>query len=182
MEELLFKINNVDSKRAAKVLMNRFKESNKKEIIIFNVGTNKIIGDSYGPLLGSMLKDTNCKIKTYGTLNNPIHALNLNKISKKVLKKHKDAFVIAIDVSATRYEEDLKKISISQRSINPGAALGKDLNSIGDISIVYYALKADNNEIDLMNCMRGIRLKEIYNAARETYKIIEELQKLYLNN
>ena len=51
----------------------------KPQTIIVCIGTDKCIGDCLGPLVGTLLKENSFPIPIYGTLANPIHALNLEK-------------------------------------------------------------------------------------------------------
>lgn len=56
-----------------------------KHLVILCIGSDRVIGDCLGPLVGhklsSLLKSSDISI--YGTLNNPVHAKNLNTTIKK---------------------------------------------------------------------------------------------------
>ena len=54
------------------------------------VGTDRIIGDSLGPIVGSLLQDR-IPNKVYGTVEYPVHALNVNEIGKTIKEKRKPA-------------------------------------------------------------------------------------------
>ena len=50
------------------------------ELVILCIGSDRITGDSLGPLVGHSLSKTPLKsTHIYGTLTQPVHALNLNK-------------------------------------------------------------------------------------------------------
>ena len=52
-----------------------------KEIIILCIGSDRITGDSLGPLIGQQLSRHRWKnIHIYGTLDTPVHALNLESV------------------------------------------------------------------------------------------------------
>lgn len=73
--------------------------------VILCIGTDRIIGDCLGPLAGSMLKKAAGEnLAVYGTLENTVHALNLQKINQEIKKKHHGQIIIAIDASLGSYE------------------------------------------------------------------------------
>ena len=47
-----------------------------KDTVIVCIGTDKCIGDCLGPLVGTLLKDNLLPLPVYGTISNPVHALN----------------------------------------------------------------------------------------------------------
>lgn len=104
------------------------------KIIFFCIGTDRSTGDSYGPLVGHMLKKrlNNPNIEVYGTLHNPIHAQNLEENLNSIDTKNN--LIIAVDACAGRLES-VGKIEIKNKPMNPGSAMDKDLPSVGDISI-----------------------------------------------
>lgn len=143
------------------------KQYNK--IIIICIGTDRCTGDCYGPLVGKMLKEriNNCNIEVIGDLENPIHAINLNNTVKKI--ELDNNLIIAID-ACLGDEEDIGKISISNRPINPGKGFGKQLKSLGDVSIKTIVAEHDTPFIDFQN----IRLNFIFNLATITSNVITE--------
>ena len=59
-----------------------------KEIIILCIGSDRITGDSLGPLIGQQLSRHRWKnIHIYGTLDAPVHALNLESVLADIKKK-----------------------------------------------------------------------------------------------
>ena len=91
-------------------ILSKFKSSGKEEVIIVNIGTDKCTGDSFAPFLGSLLELQGSKFKFYGTLENPIHALNIREKIDFILQKHKNAFVIAVDSSVS---EEVKSAKVN---------------------------------------------------------------------
>ena len=139
------------------------------EIILLCIGTDRIIGDSLGPLVGSMVERSchlhpfeACRLQpplryqsqsqsqfqtrllseaspqyrltVYGTLESTVHALNLEKISMHIKKKHPGSTVIAVDASLGSYES-IGSVFIRSGGLRPGAGVRKSLPCIGDISI-----------------------------------------------
>ena len=112
------------------------------------VGTDRIIGDSLGPIVGSLLQDR-IPNKVYGTVENPVHALNVNEIGKTIKEKHEGTTIVAIDacIGIT-----IPKGSIRLRNtpVKPGKGACKELDEIGDYSIagiVYEKLPGDTARI-----------------------------------
>jgi len=105
------------------------------EIVFLCIGSDRITGDSLGPLIGHQL--SKCRLKNshvYGTLAEPVHALNLNSTIDMVANKHSSALVIAIDASLGS-KKHLGFITIGNGSIAPGAGVHKKLPPVGDIFI-----------------------------------------------
>lgn len=108
------------------------------DYIFLCVGSDKIIGDSYGPLVGEKLKE-NFKnmynnIKVYGTLEEPISAVNLEKKVREIYKTYQHPCIIAID-SAFGREDKIGTIFVTDTKMQCGKATGKNIIKVGDISI-----------------------------------------------
>lgn len=104
-------------------------------IIILCIGTDRVTGDSLGPLIGHKLKSTCRKSATiYGTLDDPIHAKNISETIKEIYYKHNNPLVIAIDACLGRMDH-VGYITIAKGFIRPGAGVNKELPSVGDIAI-----------------------------------------------
>ena len=67
--------------------------------VILCIGTDRLIGDSLGPLAGSLLQRAHCPLPVYGTLAQPVHALNLTDFLAEIRRTHPNSPVIAIDAS-----------------------------------------------------------------------------------
>lgn len=159
-------------------LLNAFNESNKKEFVIINIGTNKCIGDSFGPLLGTFLEEKELSnIKVYGTLKNPIHAMNLEYKIPEIYKAHPDAFFLAIDACLALKPESIGKIFLRDVPVQPGAGLGKKLLSAGDYSIAAMVNCVDEDDLNYF-AIHKTRLDIIWDLAKKTMKEIVELNNL----
>ncbi|MFR3322802.1 MAG: DUF1256 domain-containing protein [Lachnospiraceae bacterium] len=56
--------------------------------VILCIGTDRLIGDSLGPLTGSLLQRAHCPLPVYGTLAQPVHALNLADFLAEIRRTH----------------------------------------------------------------------------------------------
>lgn len=106
-----------------------------RPIIFLCIGTDRSTGDSLGPLIGHMVNSYNLKnIYVYGTLEDPIHARNLEKTVSNIYSKFDNPYIIAIDACLGKLS-DIGKIYIDKGSLYPGMALNKSLTPVGDLNI-----------------------------------------------
>ena len=104
-------------------------------IIVLCIGTDKIIGDCFGPLVGDKLKEYNIKnFEVYGTLEKPICSLNLNDKINEINIKFKEPYIIAID-AALSSKENIGKIIVSSSFLQAGSGIKKNNIRVGNISI-----------------------------------------------
>lgn len=106
-----------------------------QDLVFLCIGTPLVSGDSLGPYIGKLLQEISPQnITVYGTLDKPIHALNLTVQLDAIKKKHPDAYFIAIDASfGTR--SHLGNIFINHGPLYPGMGLKKELPPVGNLSI-----------------------------------------------
>ena len=78
----------------------RMVEKPWKELVFLCIGSDRITGDSLGPLIGRQLLCHRWQHSfIYGTLEEPVHALNLASVLEMIKKKHPAALTIAVDAS-----------------------------------------------------------------------------------
>lgn len=107
----------------------------KRPLIIMCIGTDRSTGDSLGPLVGEKLKFLNRNdLSIYGNLENPVHAKNLNSVLGEINHNFKNPYIIAIDACLGSLQ-NVGNIIVESKSLTPGAALKKDLPTVGDLSI-----------------------------------------------
>lgn len=124
------------------------------------IGTDKCIIDSLGPLIGTMLTRKNVSIDIYGTLEKPVHAMNLvdyiNNIKSKNYKN-----ILAIDACLSTQKAQ-GAIEVRKGPINPGKGIGKLLPEVGDISIIGIV---ESSEKEFKELVQDTRLSLIYAMA-----------------
>ncbi len=112
-----------------------YKNKKKSErLVLLCIGTDKVMGDCLGPLLGYMLKKTGYAGIIYGDLDSPVHAKNIFEVIEEINKKHPHAFIIAIDASLGNASH-IGFITLGVGSILPGAGVGKSLPRVGNLFI-----------------------------------------------
>ncbi len=110
-------------------------ETDTAEPIFLCIGTDRMTGDCLGPLVGHKLqKYNNEKFHVFGTLEKPVHALNLNYAMTKIKLCFSNPFIIAIDASLG-LPGHIGNITLTHGSIQPGEGMNKNLGPVGDLSI-----------------------------------------------
>ena len=142
---------------------------NKKPIIIC-IGSDLVLGDSLGPLVGTMLVRRGVPAYIYGTLNSPITAKEIAcaKVHLKML--HPDSFAIAID-AAVGNSEDIGLIKVSNKGLKPGLGVDKNLGVLGDCSIIGVVAEKSAQNYNLFNLTR---LNLIYKMAEQITDGVEK--------
>lgn len=105
-----------------------------KELIVLCIGTDRSTGDALGPLTGSKLKTLNQHPHIFGTLDDPVHATNLVTTLSFIQLNYHNPFVIAIDACLGKLES-VGYVSLGYGPVKPGAAVNKELPSVGDAYI-----------------------------------------------
>lgn len=148
------------------------------DTVIVCIGTDKCIGDCLGPLVGSILTENAFPLPVYGTLNHPIHALNLDKKLDEIHTKHPNADIIGVDACLGN-KDDIGQVRIRNYAIHPGKGVGKDLTEVGIASIIGIVDSSENSEFFFS---RSIRLSFIMNMAKTISKALIEAYNININN
>ncbi len=148
---------------------------NKRPIFIC-IGSDLVLGDSLGPLVGTFLKNKKVKSYVYGTLNYPITAKEVEYARTYLKQMHPDSIPIAID-AAIGEAGDIGLIRILDKGLKPGLGVDKNLGTVGDISIIGVVAEKSLKNYNLFNLTR---LNLIYKMAEAVANGIEKYV-LYLN-
>ncbi|CAG9622889.1 spore protease YyaC [Sutcliffiella rhizosphaerae] len=146
-----------------------------RPVVIVCIGTDRSTGDSLGPLVGTKLQDkTLHHVHVYGTLDEPIHAVNLEEKLAFINQKHLNPFIIAIDACLGRLKS-VGQITIGEGPVMPGAGVKKDLPPVGDIHITGIVNVSGFMEFFVL---QNTRLSLVMKIAKVIAYSIEELDKL----
>lgn len=105
------------------------------EIIYLCIGSDRSTGDSLGPLTGHRLSKLNLSNSfVYGTLKNPVHAINLSNYMEMIYDTHRNGFIIAIDASLGS-KDHIGYVTLSDAPLKPGLGVKKELQQVGNLSI-----------------------------------------------
>lgn len=104
-------------------------------IILLCIGTDRSIGDSLGPLVGSYISQEETGGYTLlGTLDNPVHAGNLVESMDWIEANFRQPLVIAVDACLGRMES-IGMLTVSKGSLRPGAGVNKSLPAVGNLHL-----------------------------------------------
>lgn len=108
-----------------------------KPPVVLCIGSDLSVGDSLGPLVGTMLKNllSEHNIYVYGTLSKPVTAKEVGYMNDFLSKTHPDQPVIAVD-AAVGSADDVGLIKIASKGLNPGSGADKKLSKVGNVSIM----------------------------------------------
>ena len=127
---------------------------NKPPVIVC-IGSDLAIGDSLGPITGSMLKfkTQGLGIFLYGTLAAPVTAKEIKYMRTFLKETHAGSQIIAID-AAVGSEGDIGLIKINDTPLMPGAGANKQLGALGDLSIMGVVAEKSIANYGLLNTTR----------------------------
>jgi putative sporulation protein YyaC len=127
----------VNKKRLAEDFSMIIKEEIGSNILptIICIGTDRSTGDSLGPWVGKLLKENKYPGKVFGTIHNPVHAMNLQSLLEEN-DYFEDDLVIAIDASLGD-AANIGRIYLRDGGLTPGTGVSKkDLPEVGDFHII----------------------------------------------
>ncbi|HAG07244.1 MAG TPA: spore protease YyaC [Peptococcaceae bacterium] len=148
------------------------------ECVLLCIGTDRSTGDCLGPLVGWRLS----KVKqglfaVYGTLEEPVHAVNLEDKLAAIKIAHPGSLVIAVD-ACLGSPENVGSITVGDGALEPGAGVKKKLPLVGDIHITgvvnvggyleYVVLQ--NTRLSVVMRMAGVIVEGLKRAAQELTK------------
>jgi len=106
-----------------------------RRIVVVCVGTDRSTGDALGPLVGAALERFRSPLfDLYGTLEDPVHAMNLDDTLNRLQRKIRNPFVIGIDACLGQ-SASVGCIQVGEGPVRPGAGVNKELPPVGDIHI-----------------------------------------------
>lgn len=130
--------------------------------VIVCIGTDAVVGDSLGPLVGSMLKEKLAgKTYVFGTVENPITAKEVSSVADFVKNAYPDVPILAID-AALGSREEIGTVKVIKKSIKPGLGVDKDLAEVGSASIIGIVEERERGK----RCLSTVRLSLVYGQAK----------------
>lgn len=166
-----------------------------RPIVFLCIGTDRSTGDSMGPLVGDKLKFlVRDKIHLYGNLEYPIHAKNLKDTINEINLQYTNPFIVAIDACLGNIQ-NIGKIFVERKPLNPGAAMNKDLPPVGNLSITGIVnisgtlefMVLQNTRLHVVMMLADVISKGIYHfvlktiGGRKLQNIKDDLESLELN-
>ena len=119
------------------VLREKIRDLEISKLIFLCIGTDRVIGDSFGPLVGYKLKNLfkdEENIKVIGTLSNIICTHNILKTINEINNTYPESFLIAIDAALSN-RNNIGEIVISNNSLSVRSCFSKKNILVGDMSV-----------------------------------------------
>jgi putative sporulation protein YyaC len=157
-----------------------------RPIVFVCIGTDRSTGDSLGPLAGTLLSEQGMGIfHVYGTLDDPIHAVNLEEKMREIKSKYVNPFIIGIDACLGRLKS-VGAIQLCDGPLKPGAGVNKELPEVGNVHLTgivnvsgfmeFFVLQ--NTRLNLVMKMAKIMVEAIVMAE----EIIERRNAISIEN
>lgn len=150
--------------------------SKHRTIGIVCIGTDRSTGDALGPLVGTFLKEAGLKhFHLYGTLDDPVHAVNLEEKLQLIHNTHFRPFIIGIDACLGKLNS-IGTVEVGVGPVKPGSAVNKDLSPVGDIHITGIVNVGGYMELFVL---QNTRLNLVMRMAKQIAASIIEADKAY---
>jgi putative sporulation protein YyaC len=147
-----------------------------ENILFVCIGNGKIIGDSLGPLIGTVLEknkrliQNNVKIDVIGTFENPILYYNVEEFIKNI--DSQDYSEIVIIDSALGSKENIGKVMITPAEILIGVGVNRGRMVKGDIILKgVVGINYNNISRNLIE-LESVEAKQVENIASKMLDII----------
>ena len=156
----------MSSHRLSRELFNRFPESDHP-IVFVCIGTDRSTGDALGPLIGSLLEKRKLPhFHVYGTLKEPVHALNLEDTVNSIKEQHPQAFIIGIDACLGQFK-NVGFIEVGDGPVRPGAGVNKKLPDVGDVHMIGIVNIGGFMELSMLQNTRLYLVTEMANVVTD---------------
>ena len=124
--------------RLACALAGWLAQRDRERVVVVCIGTDRSTGDALGPLVGTLLARAGVlpepAVTLLGTLDEPVHAGNLDRALEEVAAAAGRATVIAVDACLGR-SENVGSVSAGRGPLQPGAGVNKSLPAVGDLFV-----------------------------------------------
>lgn len=140
--------------RLLNMILEEMGRQGKTEVLFFCIGTDRSTGDSLGPLIGYKLTELGIKnARVIGTLDNPVHAMNLEHCMNRVQRLFANSIVVAVDASVGNVEH-VGYVTLGRGPLKPGLGVRKELDAVGDIFITGIVGSSGNGDPMMLQSVR----------------------------
>jgi len=151
-------------------------------IVVVCIGTDRSTGDSLGPLTGTFLSDMKLNyLNVFGTLHDPVHAVNLEDSISQINRSYDNPYIIAIDASLGK-SSSIGNFIVGKGSIQPGAALDKQLPAVGNAHVTGVVNIAGFMDYAILQSTRLSIVHDMSYKIARTIKKIDVWLHYYLTN
>ncbi|NPV29418.1 MAG: spore protease YyaC [Firmicutes bacterium] len=116
-------------------LLRELNPARTRHPVVLAIGTDRSTGDSLGPLVGTKLTElAPGLLPVFGTLEEPVHAVNLNEKLALIERTFTHPLIIAVDACLGQLQ-NVGTITLGKGSLQPGTGVHKELPPVGEIFI-----------------------------------------------
>ncbi len=130
-------------------------EGSTRPPVVLCIGSDLAIGDSLGPVTGTMLlkKSSGFYGYVYGTLKAPVTAKEVRYLDAFLKKTHPGSKIVAVD-AAVGEESEIGLLKVVGGPLRPGSGANKRLGKVGDVSVLGIVAKRSAFSYSLLNLTR----------------------------
>ena len=111
--------------RLNQLILEELDAKEKVGVMFLCIGTDRSTGDSLGPLVGHKLRARKLRrAAVIGTLDRPVHAMNLDLYSRYIRLNYPDYVVVAIDASVGS-SDHVGYATLGRGALKPGLDVSK---------------------------------------------------------
>ena len=140
---------------------------NQKDCVYLCMGTSRVVSDSLGPKVGTLIKKANSKLVVFGTEEFNVTALNLKKAINFIKTLYPTKKVVVVD-SAVGDITEVGTIQVKAEGIFPGLATDKHLPKVGDYSVIGVI------------CKKGS--KNFYDSSLDRISVVDKMAHVIANS
>lgn len=136
-------------------------------VIFLGIGTDRLIGDAFGPLVGSRLATLfrgADRLNVIGTLDNTVCLCNINETIQNIRNTYTNPFIVAID-AALSTPSQIGSIVVSDGGVCLGSSLNRQSVTVGDMSIKGIVGRNCRNANQNMMILQNVPLSRVVNMA-----------------
>lgn len=171
-------VENAESSAVAeKLAASLQREIGNREAVFFFIGCDSVISDSVAPLCGTLLENEAMDgLFFYGSLKYPVTALNVERIYRYIREFHRGAVIVAVD-SAVGAEDEIGVIKLVRGGLKPALALKKNLERVGDLSLLVIIAKRTEYNVEELRQARLGRAFDLSSVIAEGIRIFSRMRK-----
>lgn len=144
-------------------------------LLFLCIGTDRSTGDSLGPLIGYKLKERRIrKAKVIGTLEKPVHAMNLEEYLKVVKTRYPGYLTVAVDASVGNAEH-VGYITLGKGPLKPGLGVSKELREVGDLFITGIVASCGSHDPLMLQSIRLSVVMRLADCISDSIYFVEKL-------
>jgi len=157
------------------MMKEELKKEQKEKVLVLCIGTDRSTGDSLGPLIGYQLRKRGLKhIHVVGTLNRPVHAMNLEDTLYLIRAEYPDHLVIAVDASVGM-SSHVGCITLGRGALKPGLGVSKELQAVGDLFITGIVSGCGSHDPMMLQSIRLSTVMRMAECISDSICLVEKL-------